>query len=263
MTMIQKTVFLLFLSGALTEAFVLLPRIKSSCVTSVAVLRSTTYDDILARLQNEYKELQDLLLDDLAVDEKVEAEQVAQVILEKAVDVAAVQRYKQMEIIDEAQKELIHASDDRMRAHTLHEQAHAEAMSAEHEAALLESIDAGYDDMERLRDLSVAHSSHDLENDAEDLEIKSAFKELEASSKKEAAAELLKQLEENEAQLKDSLRQLRDFHYKKATAEWKKALEEWEKTEAPKHDMFLDRVKDLKNRLDKVKEDAMNTHPDL
>jgi hypothetical protein len=253
--MIQKTIFLLFLSGALTEAFVLLPRIKSSSfATSVTVLRSTTYDDILARLQNEYKELQDLLLHDLAVHEMVEAEQVAQVILEKAVDVADVQRYKQMEIIDEAQKELIHASDDRMRAHTLHEQAHSEAMSAEHEADLMESIDAGYGVMERLRDLSVAHASHDLENDAEDLEFKSAFKELETSSKKEAAAKLLKQLEKNEAQLKDSLKQLRDFHHNKATAEWEKAKI---------HGIFLDKVKELVIRLDKVKQDAMNKHPDL
>jgi hypothetical protein len=247
--MVQKSLFLLFLSVALIEAFVLLPFNKSS-VASVAALRSTTYDDVLARLQNEYKELQQTLLRDLAMHKKVEADQVAQTILEKAVDVAAVERYKQMEIIDEAQKELIHASDDKMRAHALHEQAHAEAMSAEREADLIESIDAAYEDMERLRDLSVAHAAHHLENDAEDLEIKSAFKELEASSKMDAAADLLKQLEENEAQLKDSLKQLREFRNTKA-------VEEWKKTEAPKHDMFLDKVKELMNRLDKVKQDVM------
>ena len=247
--MIQKTLFLLFLSVALTEAFVLLPFNKSS-VASVTVLRSTNYDGVLARLQNEYKELQQTLLDDLAVNRKVEADQVAETILEKAVDVAAVQRYEQMEIIDEASKELMHASDDKVRAHALHEQAHVEAMSAEREAAFVESIDAGYEDLERLRDLSVAHAAHHLENNAKDLEIESAFKELEASSKMEAAAELLKQLEENEAQLKDSLKQMRDRRNTKA-------MEEWKKTEAPKHDMFLDKVKELRNRLAKVKHDVM------
>jgi hypothetical protein len=140
---------------------------------------------------------------------------------------------------------MIHASDDKMRAHALHEQAQAEAMSAEREAALIESFDAGYEDMERLRDLSVAHASHDLENDAEELEMYSSFKELEASAKKEKADILLKLLERNETVLKYSLKQLRDYHYKKAAEEWVKAKEEWEKTEAPKHDDFLDKVKEL------------------
>ena len=117
---------------------------------------------------------------------------------------------------------------------------HAEAMSAEREAALLESIDAGYEDMERLRDLSVAHASRDLENDAEEHELYSSFKELDASAKIEKADILLKLLERNEAQLKDSLKQLRDFHYKKAAEQWVKAKEEWEKTEAPKHDELRD-----------------------
>jgi hypothetical protein len=242
--MIVKTIFLLFLFAG-TEAFVLLPNIKSSSAASVAILRSTNYDGALARLQYEYEELQETLLRDLAMHKKVDSEQVAQAILEKAVDVADLQRHKQMEIIDEAQKEMIHASDDKMRAHALHEQAQAEAMSAEREAALLESLDAGYEDMERLRDLSVAHASHDLENDAEEHELYSSFKELEASAKKEKADILLKLLERNEALLKDSLKQLRDFHYKKAAEEWVKAKEEWEKTEAPKHDEFLDKVKEL------------------
>jgi hypothetical protein len=231
-TMILKTIFLLFLFAD-TEAFVLLPRIKPG----VAVLRSTSYDVTLARLQNECKELQETLLHDLSMDEKVKAEQVAEALLEKAVDFAAVQRYKQMEIIDKAQKELIHASDDRMRAHTLHEQKHAEAMSAEHEAALLDSIDAGYEDMERLRDLSVSHASHDLENDAEELEMYSSFKEIEAASKKEKADKLLKLIERNEAQFKEALKQLRDLQNKMAT-------KKWEKTEAPKHDLSLDKVKE-------------------
>jgi hypothetical protein len=241
-TMILTTILLLLLFAD-GDAFVLLsPKLG---VASVAVLRSTSYDDVLARLQYEYEDLQETLIRDLAMHKEVEAEQVAQAILEKAVDVADVQRHKQMDIIDEAQKELIHASDDKMRAHALHEQAHAEALSADREAALLESFDAGYDDLERLRDLSVAHASHNLENDAEELEMYSSFKELEASAKKEKADVRLKLLERNEAQLKDYLKQLRDFHYKKAAEEWGKAKEEWEKTEAPKHDEFLDKVKEL------------------
>jgi hypothetical protein len=250
--MIQKTLLLLFLCVSLTEAFVVLLRINPSVAT---VLKSTSYDDILVRLQNEYKQLQGKLLRDLAMHEKIEAEQVAQVILEKAVDVAAVQRYKQMEIIDEADKEMMHASDDRMRAHALQEKAHAEAMSAEREAGLVESIDAGYEDLERLRDLSVAHAAHHLEDDAGNLAIKSAFSELNAASKKEVATELLKQLEENEAQLKDSLKQLRD-------ARNTKAIEEWKKMEAPNHDIFLDKVKEFMFKLEQVK-DAMNKHADL
>jgi hypothetical protein len=232
--MIRKTLLFIFLSVILTEAFVLLPRNKPS-----VVLRSTSYDEILGRLQNEYQELQETLLRDLEMHQKADAEQVAEVILEKAVDVAAVQKYKQMEIVDEAEKELIQASDDRMLALFLHEK-NAEAMSAEREAALLDSLDAGYEDMERLRDLPV---------DAEELEMYSSFKVLEAASKKEKADKLLKLLERNEAQFKDSLKQLRDSHNKKAAEEWEKATEEWEKTEAPKHDLFLDKVKEIMTEM--------------
>jgi hypothetical protein len=243
MTKMIVTIFLFFLFAG-GEAFVLLPSIKSSRATSIAILKSTNYEDVIARLQYEYEELQETLLRDQAMHKKEDSDQVARAILEKAVDVADLQRHKQMEIIDEAQKELIHASDDKMRAHALHEQAQAEAMSAEREAALIESFDAGYEDMERLRDLSVAHANHDLENDAEELEMYSSFKELEASAKKEKADILLKLLERNEYVLKYSLKQLRDYHYKKAAEEWVKAKEEWEKTEAPKHDDFLDKVKE-------------------
>jgi hypothetical protein len=243
-TMILTTLFLIFLFAD-TEGFVA----RKPGVASVTALRSTSYDSILARLQYEYEDLQDTLLRDLAMHKEVDAEQAARAILEKAVDVADAQRHKQMEIIDEASKELMHASDDKKRAHALHEQARAEAMSAEREAALLESIDAGYEDMERLRDLSVAHASRNLENDAEELEMYSSFKELEASAKKEKADILLKLLERNEAQFKDSLKQLRDFHYKKAAEDWAKAKEEWEKTEAPKHDEFLDKVKEVMTEM--------------
>jgi hypothetical protein len=92
---------------------------------------------------------------------------------------------------------------------------YAEVMTAEQEADFLEAIDAGYERMVLLRDFCVA--------------------QLEPSSKKKAAAELWKQLVINQVQIKDSFKQLRELHYKKAT-------EEWIQTEAPKHDVFLDKV---------------------
>jgi hypothetical protein len=59
----------------------------------------------------------------------------------------------------------------------------------------------------------------------------------------------LEMLERNEAQFKDSLKQLRASHNKKAAEEWEKDTEEWEKTEAPKHNLFLDRVKELMTEM--------------
>jgi hypothetical protein len=82
-------------------------------------------------------------------------------------------------------------------------------------------------------------------------------KNVEASSRREAAEELLKQLEENEAQIKGSLKQMRDVPNTEA-------IKEWKKTEAPKHEIVLDKVKELMNRLDVVvKQDSINKHPDL
>jgi hypothetical protein len=70
-------------------------------------------------------------------------------------------------------------------------------------ARLLESIDAGYEDMERLRDLWCSSCSHDLEGQELRYEFLQGLRLL-----PERADILLKLLERNEAQLKNSLKRL-------------------------------------------------------
>lgn len=216
------------------SSFVVVPH--HATVTSLKA--SSVNDEMLTRLKSEYKELQQRLLSDLANHNKVDAEEVGEEMIKKASDVAALLRYKQQEIIDAAEKAIEVADAKRVYAHSLREALHREAMGAEREAKIIDSIDDAYEDLERVRDLAVSHADHHLEEDMKDLEIVSTLEEAEAFSKQAEATRLLQQLEQNEAELKTMLNELKSL----------------------KKDMLM---KAWRENDSSGAEDSIDTHPDL
>jgi myosin heavy subunit len=202
---------------------------------SLVTISSAIHDEAIARLQNEYHELQKHLRQDLMEKGDIDGTAFAESMLEKAADLAAFQRYKQEEAVGVAQKKTEQAKEDISRAQAANRQAHYDAAAAAEQAALVESIDDEYEDLERRRDLSVVHAAHHLEEDSEDQIVEALFQELDAEVAEDAAFELLKQLEEHEKQLKETLKELKLFRKGKAMEEWASDL--------AKHESFLKRVK--------------------
>lgn len=237
----MKTTLLLLLAP-LAKAFVVVPRRTLSrhrllLKTAAATTTSVEDDDaLLDRIQHEYKQLQEKLLRDLVVvHDNEEAEQIEEEMVEKAVQAASVIRYKQMKVLDEAEKEMKKALGDIEQARALKDQVHDEAIQAEKEATLLESIDAQYEDMERVRDQAVVHADRQLEEDADILEMQSEYHRELAEGKEQRAARILKQVQEYEARLKQALKEMREL-------KTGKPLRESMKAEAAKHKRFLDEI---------------------
>jgi hypothetical protein len=115
------------------------------------------------------------------------------------------------------------AHEERNLAEAMNRQAHNDYVAAQEQASMLESsIDDNddYDDKERLRDLSVAHAAHHLEDDTKNRIVDAKFHELEAEAKIDEAKDILKNLEENEEELKATLKELKSFKQKKAMEKW-------------------------------------------
>lgn len=141
----------------------------------------------------------------------------------------------QQEIIDAAQSERKAATEEMLRAHCETVQAHNDVVAAEREARMLETIDAAYEDLERLREKSRSHAAQHLEKDSKDIEIENAFLELEAEAIQIQALEILDELKLYEAQLKESLKDLREIKNGKLLEEWKH----------PHREYMVHRIKDL------------------
>jgi hypothetical protein len=175
---------------------------------------SGSNEETLDRLQREFGDMQKTLLDGLAhpdENDKAVSAELAQDMLEKAMNVAAVQRYQQAELLAQAQEQLAHARMDKERAHTILEQAQQDAQGASLEASLVEHVDEVYEDRERMRDMSVAHAARKMIQDAKDLEVESAFQEMETEVKMEDAEKMMHEFEQNEVELKETLQQLRQM----------------------------------------------------
>jgi hypothetical protein len=202
---------------AASTAFTPLPAASHPRTTrSLVTISSAIHDEAIARLQNEYRELQKQLTQDLLEKGEIDGTAFTETMLEKAANMAAFQRYKQEEAVGVAQKKLDQAKGDLSRAQAANSQAHYDAVAAAEQAALVESIDDAYADLERLRDLSVVHAAHHLEEDSQDQLVEALFQELEAEVEEDTAFELLKQLEEHEKQLKETLEELKVFRNEKA-----------------------------------------------
>jgi len=160
-------------------------------------------DSALARLQHEYKVLQERLYRDLVIQhDEEDAEQVEEQMIGVLTDATKILEHKQMEIIDEADRTRSEAQKARQRARSFQQNERADG-----------EMEAAYEDLVRYSD----------------------YKELQAADKKEAAQILLNELKENEERLGATLEKLRT-EAKKNTA----ALEEELHTQ---HRSFLDDVK--------------------
>lgn len=233
----MKRNILLLLFPWCVPAFFVAPQSRRSVWAAPQATTRTTRDDgngggggaasvspndaEIGRLQSEFKHLQDELLDELVHHgHKVDAEDVAERMLDMAADAVAFQRYKKMEDLGEAQDQLNHATGDRLMASVLKEDAHNAAVSAGHETEMLESIDSSYEDVERHRDLSIAHAAQHLEADAREMELESRFQELEASNEMEEAEKAIEELRDYEIRLRESVKQVRQHKSEKAMNEW-------------------------------------------
>jgi hypothetical protein len=201
--------------------------------------QSSANANAIFQIQEDYRLLRERLQQSLAAG-KQEIDPIAftEEMLDKASDLAALQRYQQNEILSQAQKELRHARQDHVLADAIQQQAHIEYMLAKEQADLLEGFEDkdGYEDLERLRDMSVAHAESQLEHDAKELSLESQFLELEAEEKQDRAIELLLRLGGIEKELKETMKALKKYKNEKA-------MEEWIQQEAPKHEAFINNMK--------------------
>lgn len=233
--LIMKTTILLFLVIAQSEAFVLPLKVPLFRCTR---LDSVSNEDAIEKLRDEYRQLQDLLLQDLDQHKMGDAEALSEIMFEKAADMNAFEKYQQEEKLEQAHEKLDHALGDLEQAQALYEEARGDSEWAEDEAAMVESLDAGYEDMERLRDLSVHHAAHHLEEDARDRVMEATFQELKAELDIEDATELLSILKQNELALKATIQEMRK--------EKGEGLREKFKThEMPKHQDFVKSVRKI------------------
>lgn len=83
-----------------------------------------------------------------------------------------------------------------------------EAVAAEHMVNMLETIDNDYEDMERLRDLSVAHAAHHQEQDMRAACANAERVALKAKEEMLNAEDSLHMLEKSERELKAALKEL-------------------------------------------------------
>jgi hypothetical protein len=203
----------------------------------VAVHMSKANENAILQIQEEYRELREKLRQGLLKDEDGDLDSIAltQELLEKARDMAALQRYRQEEIIMGAQKDLRHAQQDHVLADAVQQQAHEEYKIAQEQLQQLESFEdtgTGYEDRERLRDMSVVHAASHIEHDAKEISVESQFQELEAADKKDRAIEFLHHLENIEEELRETLKAVKEYKNERA-------MQQWAKTEASKHEHFL------------------------
>lgn len=198
-------------------------------------------ESFLAKLEEEYADLQDSLLLELStmnVHGHDHAEEIVEDMLEKAADVAAFQRYRMEEVVEEADDEMRHARSDRRAARFVKEQAHQDAAMAAHDADMAKDFDGAYEDLERVRDLSVVHADQLLEKDAERLELNAETMELEAGDRKKYALSMLKELQEKESELRASLKELRHRKNEHSLKKWRHS------SEAKEHHTFLQRIRE-------------------
>jgi hypothetical protein len=222
---IRLGVFLIFAVGQL-HGFLSRSSIERAANFAHAVRRmSLENENAIAKIQDDYRQLREKLYLGLNGKQHIDPIEFTEELLKKAADMAALQRYHQEEIISEAEKNLRHAHQDHILADAVKQQAHAESVLAQEQAEELEHFEdtkSGYENLERRRDMSVAHTAHHLEEDATELSIEAQFQELEAEEEVDRATDVLHKLEEIEHELKDTVKTLLEYKNEKAMAEWAK-----------------------------------------
>ena len=150
-----------------------------------------------------------------------EAADLAEEMLEKALDMVAARKYVEYEHEADARARVKEAVENEIVAEMNIESAHNDVVMANDEFNLVESYDAKYEDEERRRDLSVLHAAKHIEQDAT-LAFDEAHKAMDdAMSGVRHTKDTLKSLEEKEKALKYALSEfykLKREYY--ATHEW-------------------------------------------
>ena len=244
----KRLSYVCFAATALFRAtalgFLLLPNAGNRQNTiAVGQRMSLKNENAISEIQERYREMRETLRQSLEAGEGIDPIAFTEELLQKAADMAALQRYQQESIIVDAQKELRHAEMDHVLADAVKQQAHAESVLAQEQVEELEAFEDEFEDKERQRDLSVAHAAAQIEHDAKELSIESQFHELEAAEKRDRAEEFLHQLQEIEAELRETIKTV--LQYKN-----EHAMEEWAKAEASKHKDFIGAVKTKLSSID-------------
>jgi hypothetical protein len=184
----------------------------------------TPWDSVsnLAQLESQYQEVWQNTKD-LMLKEKVikGSRDIAETMLEAALRAVAFQRYKHQEIMHLAERQRREAIEERHYFQTIENEAHKDAAQARWEVDMLESIDAAYEDMERLRESARMHAAQNLEHDTHEMALEDAFVELEAEAVLDAASKVLDRVQEYENMLKASLKELNDRKMEDMRKGWK------------------------------------------
>jgi hypothetical protein len=240
-TMMKKTTtipFFLSMGAALTtDAFVIVgPRgtcgigRSSSSSSSTHLFLAAVGDggtvegeDVLARIQREYRELQERLLRDLVVTHDYEdAGRLEEQLVEKAAEAAAVRRAQLLRKLSDAEGELQRAVSGKLHARILREAVREEAAQAE-----------------RDRNWRLVADDHELERDAEIAEYRSEYHAELAEQKERSAVRLLRKLQDYESRLQQALQDMRALHKSGGSM----SLQERIQVVSAQHEDLLDKIK--------------------
>jgi hypothetical protein len=149
-------------------------------------------------------------------------EELAEQMLVRAADLAELERFQQQEKLRAAKDILKMVAGTREYAQSLARESHMISSEAAFEAQLVESMDAQYEDLERLRDMAVQHAAAGEEKDL--LAIVESAKKAEENAMKdvESIEKQFKQLQLGEQELKGMLHELRNLKNEKKIHEWHK-----------------------------------------
>jgi ribosome-associated translation inhibitor RaiA len=136
------------------------------------------------------------------------AADLAEAMLSKALATARAKRDVDNEHIEASHKLYDEAMADELECEATLHMVQEEAVAAEHMVNMLETIDNVYEDLERVRDLSVAHAAHHQEQDIQTACTNAEQVALKAKQDMLNAEDSLHMLEKSEQELKAALKEL-------------------------------------------------------
>jgi len=190
-------------------------------------------EEIIRRLQEHYRELQDELFDGLAKEDKTAAAQVSKEIFKTAADLTQVEEYEQYLKLKESQQHLQQAQEEVREAEEWVKQAHkiAEEKLDTFELSDRDDEDSSSDASNRERDGKISQAAQHCQDFAKNILLDAKFEQLQAQVEYEHAEELLEVLRNNEQLLQKSLEKIEEEEY---------LLDYWYQVELPKHQSFLE-----------------------
>lgn len=176
----------------------------------------------LSKLASEWKDFEkDLHKVEWGKDEMVLAN-LAEGILDKALKTVAGKRDEEYDHKATASAKLKHALAEQDFAEARREEAHNDAVGAEDQTNLLEAYDNDYEDMERVRDLSVAHAAQQVEKDTEAILLRAQETAAKAEEEVKDTTRSIKELEQNEMELKEMMKKIYEVKKGLTMEKWRK-----------------------------------------